>query len=159
MRREFGEWIVEKAKKDPDIYLIVGDIGYGIFDRFRKEFPDRFINIGICEQSMLGVATGMALQGLKPYVYTITPFLIERPFEQIKVDIDCNKANVKLIGYADYPNQGPTHDIYNPKHLMEHFKNIISYFPENSRQTRIYLDKAYSDNRPYFISLRKDNDR
>ena len=97
MRKIFGEWIYEKAKSDNDIYLIVGDIGYNLFDNFIKEFPDRYINIGLCEQTMIGIAAGMALSGLKPYVYTITPFLIERPFEQIKIDIDLNNANVKLI--------------------------------------------------------------
>ena len=88
MRNEFGKIIVELAEKDKDIYLLVGDIGYGMFDEFRKRFPNRFFNLGICEQSMIGIASGMALQGLKPYVYTITPFLIERPFEQIKLDIN-----------------------------------------------------------------------
>ena len=65
--------------------------------------------MGICEQSLIGVASGMALEGLKPWVYTITPFLIERPFEQIKLDIDQQKANVNLVGFADYPTLGPTH--------------------------------------------------
>ena len=71
------------------------------------EKTDRFINMGICEQSMIGVSSGMALEGLKPWVYTITPFLIERPFEQVKLDIDRQMANVKLVGFADYPTLGP----------------------------------------------------
>ena len=80
--------------------LKVGDIGYGIFDDFRKNHPNRFINMGICEQSLISVAAGMSLEGLKPWVYTITPFLIERPFEQIKLDINQQKANVKLVGFT-----------------------------------------------------------
>ena len=108
MRRKFGKLINEIAKKDEKVILLVGDIGYGIFDDFRENHPKRFFNMGICEQSLIGVASGMALEGLKPWVYTITPFLIERPFEQIKLDIDQQKANVKLVGYADYPNLGQT---------------------------------------------------
>ena len=104
MRRTFGKIITELARKDKKIILIVGDIGYGIFDSFRKEHPDRFFNLGICEQSIIGIAAGAALQGLKPWVYTITPFLIERPFEQVKLDIDQQKANVNLVGFADYPS-------------------------------------------------------
>ena len=94
MRRRFGKIINDLAKKDEKIVLIVGDIGYGIFDEFRKNHPKKFFNLGICEQSIIGVAAGMSLEGLKPWVYTITPFLIERPFEQIKLDIDQQKANV-----------------------------------------------------------------
>ena len=88
MRRSFGKIITELADRDEKIYVIVGDIGYRVFDEFRQKHPDRFINIGICEQSMIGVSAGMALEGLNPWVYTITPFLIERPFEQVKLDID-----------------------------------------------------------------------
>jgi transketolase len=85
MRREFGKIITELAKKDEKIYLLSGDIGYAIFDDFREKFPGRFINLGVCEQSIVSIASGMALEGLKPYVYTITPFIIERAFEQVKL--------------------------------------------------------------------------
>jgi transketolase len=156
MRKTFGQWIAKKAQEDKDIYLIVGDIGYGIFDDFREKFPDRFINVGICEQTMIGIAAGMALSGLKPYVYTITPFLIERPFEQIKDDIDCNNINVKLIGYDDYPEQGPTHSIYKLEELMKHFPNIESYYPKNSKETILILDNIYNKNCPCFMKLRRD---
>ena len=81
MRRIFGKVINEIAKKDSKVILIVGDIGYGIFDDFRRDNPSKFFNLGICEQSIIGFASGAALEGLKPWVYTITPFLIERPFE------------------------------------------------------------------------------
>src|SRR3989338_8280404 len=132
MRYKFGEVIAKLAEEDTDIYLIVGDIGYKVFDSYRAKFPERFINIGICEQSMIGVAAGMALEGLKPWVYTITPFLIERPFEQVKLDIDQQNVNVKLVGYADYPTQGPTHSELNGKILMGLLKNTHSYFPKDS---------------------------
>ena len=124
MRRKFGKLINILAKKDKKIVLLVGDIGYGIFDDFRKDHPKRFFNLGICEQSLIGAASGMALEGLKPWVYTITPFLIERPFEQIKLDIDQQKANVKLVGFADYPSLGPTHRELDAKHMSKMFKNI-----------------------------------
>ena len=96
MRRTFGKVISELADKDDKIYVLVGDIGYRVFDEFRGRHPERFINMGICEQSIIGVSAGMALEGLKPWVYTITPFLIERPFEQVKLDIDQQNVNVKL---------------------------------------------------------------
>ncbi len=157
MRRKFGKIINELAKKDKKIVLLVGDIGYGIFDDFRKNHKEKFFNLGICEQSIIGTAAGMALEGLKPWVYTITPFLIERPFEQIKLDIDQQKVNVNLVGFADYPTLGPTHSELNAKKLMNLFKNIDSYFPKNSMETEKFVLKSYKNKGPNFISLKADN--
>ena len=156
MRRRFGKVINELAKKDDKIILIVGDIGYGIFDDFRKENPRKFFNLGICEQSIISVASGMALEGLKPWVYTITPFLIERPFEQIKLDIDQQNVDVKLVGYSDYPTLGPTHTELNGNKMMQLFKNIISYFPEDGEETKKVTYLAYEKKGPAFISLKSD---
>ena len=156
MRRRFGKIINELAKKDKDIILLVGDIGYSIFDDFRKEHPKRFFNLGICEQSLIGVASGMAIEGLKPWVYTITPFLIERPFEQVKLDIDQQNGKVKLIGFDDYPHLGPTHSEMNGKKLMSLFKNIKSYFPRDSDETEKFIYKSYKNKGPNFISLKND---
>lgn len=156
MRKVFGRSIIELAEMDSNIILVVGDIGYQIFDEYRKKFPDRFFNFGICEQSMISAAAGMALEGLKPYVYTITPFLIERPFEQIKIDIDAQNVNVKLVGYADYPGQGMTHSEINGPGLMGLLKNTISYFPKNGEETQRYLLESYNHQKPTFISLKKD---
>lgn len=159
MRREFGKVLVELAEKDDKVILIVGDIGYSTFDEFVRKFPNRFFNFGVCEQSMISAASGMALEGLKPYIYTITPFLIERPFEQIKLDINQQNVNVKLVGYADYPEQGPTHAELDAKYMMNLFKNIDSYFPKNSKETREALIKSYESKKPTFISLKKDKMR
>ena len=156
MRRKFGKIINELAKKDNKIVLLVGDIGYRIFDDFRKDNPDRFFNLGICEQSLIGTAAGMSLEGLKPWVYTITPFLIERPFEQIKLDIDQQNANVKLVGFADYPQLGPTHAEIDAKKLMNLFKNIKSYYPKDSIETEKSVYNSYQNVGPNFISLKTD---
>lgn len=156
MRREFGRFIAEIASKDKKIVLIVGDIGYMIFDEFISKYPERFFNFGVCEQSMISMASGMALEGLKPYVYTITPFLIERPFEQIKLDINEQECNVKLVGYADYPTQGPTHAEINAEGLMKFFKNIKSYFPKNNEEAIDAFNEVYMSEKPCFISLKKN---
>ena len=157
MRRIFGKIINELAKKDEKIVLLVGDIGYGIFDDFRKENPKRFFNLGICEQSLIGTASGMSLEGLKPWVYTITPFLIERPFEQLKLDIDQQNVTVNLVGFADYPKLGPTHAETNAKKIMSLFKNIRPHFPKNSEETKKAVLECHQNNGPNFISLKTDN--
>jgi len=157
MRRQFSKTLVALAEKDPSIVLLIGDFGYGIVDEFKRKYPERFFNMGICEQAMISVAAGMALEGLKPYVYTITPFLIERPFEQIKLDVDQQCANVKLVGYADYPDQGPTHSELNAPYMMKLFKNIQSYFPADANETEDAFLQSYQNDKPAFISLKKNN--
>ena len=156
MRRRFGEIITQLADENENIFVIVGDIGYRVFDDFRDKYPDRFINMGICEQSIIGVASGMALEGLKPWVYTITPFLIERPFEQVKLDIDQQNVNVNLVGFADYPSLGPTHTELNAKNMMRLFKNIESFFPKDGDETEKNIIQAYKMQGPSFISLKSD---
>lgn len=156
MRRRFGKVITELADRDEKIIVLVGDIGYRVFDQFRGKYPDRFINLGICEQSMIGVSAGMALEGLKPWVYTITPFLIERPFEQVKLDIDQQNVDVKLVGFADYPTLGPTHRELDGKKLTQLFNNITSYFPQDGGETESMMYAAYKKSGPAFISLKSD---
>ena len=156
MRRRFGNIISQLAEKDEKLYVIVGDIGYRVFDDFRDKFPNRFINMGICEQSIISVASGMALEGLKPWIYTITPFLIERPFEQIKLDIDQQNVNVNLVGFADYPTLGPTHTEINAKKMMKLFNNIESLFPSDGDETEKMILQAYEREGPSFISLKSD---
>jgi len=147
----------ELAQKDNSVYLLSGDNGIMLFNEFREKFPDKFLNMGIREQSIISIASGMALQGLKPYVYTITPFLIERPFEQIKLNIDQQNTNVKLVGYADYSNLGPTHEVTDIKGIMSMFKNIVSYYPNNLEENKQALIESYEHKRPTFINLRKYN--
>jgi transketolase len=156
LRRRFGKVITELAGRDENIIVLVGDIGYRVFDEFREKYPDRFINLGICEQSMIGVSAGMALEGLKPWVYTITPFLIERPFEQVKLDIDQQNANVKLVGFADYSTLGPTHAELSGEKLMQLFTNITPLFPKDGDETESMMYKAYEKKGPAFISLKSD---
>ncbi len=156
MRNRFGKVISKLADENENIIVIVADIGYRVFDDFREKYPERFINMGICEQSIISVASGMALEGLQPWVYTITPFLIERPFEQIKLDIDHQNVNVNLVGYSDYPNLGPTHTELNAEKTMELFNNIESFFPSDSDETEKMTYQAYERDGPSFISLKSD---
>ena len=156
MRKRFGEVMSKLADENENIIIIVADIGYRVFDDFREKYPERFINMGICEQSIISVSSGMALEGLQPWVYTITPFLIERPFEQIKLDIDHQNVNVNLVGYSDYPTLGPTHKEINAKKMMKLFNNIESFFPSDGDETEKMIFQAYEREGPSFISLKSD---
>lgn len=155
MRYKFGKLLAELGEKDPKIVVLAGDIGYGVLDEFQGKFPDRYFNVGTAEQSMISIAAGLAISGMKPYVYTITPFIIERAFEQIKIDVDAMNLNVKMIGYADYPEQGITHRELNGKYLMKMFKNIKSYFPTKEEEVKKAMLESYKSKKPTFISLKK----
>ena len=154
MRKIFGEFIYEKAKSDDSIVILIGDTGYGLFDKFKEQFPDRFYNLGLAEQSMISIAGGLALQGMKPWVYAITPFLIERPYEQIKIDIMMNNANVKLMGYDDYPTQGLTHQCNYSKDILEPL-GMKCYYPTNESEMKEYIKEMYENNQPEFMRMRK----
>jgi transketolase len=97
-RKEIINYIVPNFQKDPRYYLLVGDMGFGAIDKLKEEFPDRVVNCGLMEQGMVGIASGMAMAGLKPVVYTIVNFLVFKALEQIRNDIVAQNLNVKFVG-------------------------------------------------------------
>ena len=155
MRVEFGKTIVRLAQKDSKIILITGDVEQEMSE-FKKLFPDRFFNMGLCEQSIVSLAGGLASQGFKPVVYSITPFLLETAFEQIKIDIDYNNLPVILIGYSDYPTHGITHRPLDAEGLIKLLPNTTGYFPRNEKETSKAMIDAYLSGRPAFICLKKN---
>src|SRR5574344_1115547 len=112
MRLVFADKLSELAEKDNRICLITPDMGYGVLDGFKEKFPNRYYNVGISEQNAMAVASGMALSGLKPYVYSIIPFVVHRCIEQIRVDVSYMNTDVKIIGVGsgfEYGATGATH--------------------------------------------------
>ena len=158
MRKVYRDALIDFAKKDDTVIFLTGDLGYE-FNKFKEIFPGRYFNFGVCEQSMVSIAAGLALEGLTPFLYSITPFLIERPFEQVKLDIDQQKTNVKLVGYADYPTMGPTHAELNWKEISKYFKNTKFFFPETAEEAKEALIEAYNFKGPAVISLKKAKQR
>jgi len=155
LRKPFGETLVELAELDNKIWLLAGDYESGI-NSFKEKFPNRYINIGTTEQSMISLASGMAIQGLKPVVYSITPFILERPFEQVKIGLNQQNVPVILVGFDDYPDHGPTHAALDAEGTLALFPNIKSYFPKNSKETKDAVKMAYKTNGPAFIRLQRD---
>lgn len=96
-RKDIIDAILGYAREDKSIMLLLGDMGFGVIDNFKKEFPDRIFNCGMMEQGMVGIAAGMAMAGLKPVVYCIVNFLAFRAIEQIRNDVILQDLNVKLI--------------------------------------------------------------
>ncbi len=97
-RKEIINSIIPFAEKNKNMFLLVGDMGFGVCDAFKEKFPNRIINCGIMEQGMVGIAAGMAMGGLLPVVYSIVNFLVFRALEQIRNDVLGQNLNVKFIG-------------------------------------------------------------
>lgn len=125
-RKQFFSEILKKARKDKDIYLLVGDLGYSFCEEFQRELPGQFINVGIAEQNMIGVATGLAIAGKKPYCYSGAVFINYRCLEQIR-DAWLQGLDVKVVGAGVSGFLGFTHnfqkwEVEPLKHLAKKLK-------------------------------------
>src|SRR4051812_40784500 len=98
MRATFAEYVHKHMKKNKKIYVVVNDLGYKMWDKVRKDYPDRFINVGAAEQLAVGVSVGLAINNKIPIFYSITTFLLYRPFETIRNYLHHEKIPVKLVG-------------------------------------------------------------
>lgn len=156
LRKAFFKKMEDLAEKDDKVILLTGDLGYSFFDDYKKKFPKQFLNVGIMEQGMIGIAAGMALGGLKPYVYSGAIFILMRPYEQIRDDICFNNLNVKLIGTGASGFLGFTHNLTgseNEMDLLKNLPNIRDYYPETEDNLNSIMNEAYESMRPYYIRL------
>jgi len=158
LRRRFADEIYLAMKKNKNIVLVTGDLGYRIWDQVKQDFPERFINVGAAEQSLIGISVGLALEGKIPITFSITPFLLYRPFETIRNYIDHEKIPVKLVGSGrnrDYEHDGFSHWSEEDKDIMKILKNIISVWPETADEVSLIVPKLLSDNKPWYINLKR----
>src|SRR3990167_220230 len=158
MRKTFIEFLTALAEKDPRVILIVGDVGFSFLEAFKARFPKQFLNIGICEQSMLNVAAGVANVGWKPYIYTMSNFILCRPNEQLRNTICYGNANVKLFGVkgsAAYRFLGFSHNLYGTEEqdYLKNLPNINSYFPETEEQTKDFMSLEYERRGPSYMRI------
>jgi transketolase len=153
MRHVFAKELYELVKKDKKVFVIIGDVSTPDLNRIAKDFPKQFLNFGIMEQSMVSFAAGMSLMGFKVYVYTTTPFVLDRAFEQIKLDVAYNQLDVKIVGYADFPEQGPTHSEANDQ-IVKYLK-MKTFYPKSEKEVKLAVSKSYATREPVFISLKK----
>jgi len=143
-------------QKDENIYLLTGDLGYGILDNILKDFPNRAFNVGAAEQLLVGTAIGLAQEGKIPICYSITPFLLYRPFELIRNYLNHEKAQVKLVGSGrgkEYEHDGISHWCEDDEDIMNNFDNVVSYYPDTKRQIVDEFDEFLYDGCPAYLSL------
>ena len=158
MRRDFAKLLLTEMEENEKIVVLTADLGYGLLDNIRNTFPTRFFNIGSSEQLMIGSAAGMALEGKIPICYSITPFLIFRPFEFIRNLMNHDGIPVKLVGGGrnrDYGYLGFSHWAEDDIDHMSVFKNIKLYKPTNVNcLVDCYKEFLYNGN-PSYLNLIK----
>jgi transketolase len=158
MRNAFAAAITELAAKDGRVVLLSGDIGNRLFDKYKEKFPDRFFNCGVSEANMTSMAAGMALCGLRPFTYTITPFATTRALEQIRVDICYHNVPVTIVGTGSglsYASLGPTHHSLEDVAMLRCLPNMKVICPADSAEVRGVLPAVLQQKSPAYIRLGK----
>ena len=156
VRKEFVKLLFDEMEKNSDIYFITGDLGYGHFDHFRDKFGDRFINVGAAEQLLVGVGIGLAMEGKIPICYSMTPFVIYRPFEFIRNYINYENIPVKLIGAGrnkDYSHDGISHWAEDDEEILSCFKNIKIFKPMSDKELIENFEEMLYNNKPCYLNL------
>ena len=148
IRQEFADTMLEIGQKDDRLVVLLGDISHFIMQPFAKAFPERFYNVGICEPTIVSMAAGLSKTGLIPVVHTIAPFIIERSFEQIKLDFCYHKlsGNLITVGSAfDYSNLGCTHHCYDDFALMKSLPDTQVFYPASCSEFNQLFGQAYDN--------------
>ena len=148
MRQQFANTMLELGTIDKNLIVMVGDISHGIFGNFAKMFPERYFNIGILEPTMISLGAGMSNEGLFPVIHTIAPFIVERSFEQLKLDFCYHNlgGNIITVGSAfDYSNLGCTHHCYNDFGLLKTLPNTEIFFPTSCDEFDVLFRENYKN--------------
>lgn len=161
MRSTFIDCLIKQARIDSRIFLITPDVGFSVLEKFADEFPDRYLNVGIAEQNAVSVAAGLALSGMRPYVYSMVPFVTMRCFEQVRVDIAYMKTNVVLVGIGGgltYGPAGATHHSIEDIAIMRALPNMTVCAPGDPIETRAILEQSFAYNGPLYIRLGRNGE-
>ncbi|MDA1142292.1 MAG: 1-deoxy-D-xylulose-5-phosphate synthase [Planctomycetota bacterium] len=160
MRKAFAATLVELAEQDPRIILMTGDLGYMVLEPFMEKFPERFINVGVAEQNMVGLATGLADAGFIPFVYSIIPFATLRPFEFIRNGPIVHQLPVRIVGVGsgfDYGHNGVSHYGLEDVGIMRTQPGITIIAPADHLQTTEALKATWDLPSPIYFRLGKDD--
>lgn len=162
MKNTFVRTLCDLAHEDQNIYLLSGDLGFGVLDKFWDAYPDRFINMGICEQNMSSVAAGMGLEGKNVFTYSIANFPTLRCIEQIRNDIAYHKANVKIVavgGGFSYGALGMSHHATEDIAIMRALPEMTVFTPCDPIETKMVTILAAKMKTPCYIRLGKGKEK
>jgi transketolase len=161
MRNTAASLIHEYCKEDQNGYLIAGDAGYGVWDDFKEELPEQYINPGINEAACIGLAAGMALSGHKVFYYNIIPFVLMRCYEQVRLDICYQELPVVLIGIGSgitYAPAGMTHYSVEDITLAKTMPNLTIISPSDPMQTKKAVEYAIKSDKPTYVRISRSGE-
>jgi transketolase len=160
MRETLVRMLVDAARRDPRIYLLTGDHGYAVFDDYRTACPEQFLNCGIAEQNMVGLASGMAKAGLRPIVYGLSSFVPMRVLEQIKLDICYEKRPVVFLGDGAgfvYAQLGVSHQCCEDVAVLRSLTPMDIYSPCDGREMEACVGLALAGSTPAYLRIGKSD--
>jgi transketolase len=160
VRGPFLRKLTDLARHEPRVVLLTGDLGFAAIEPFAEAHPDRFYNVGVAEQNMLGMATGLAEAGFLPFVYSIAPFVTRRPYEFIHNGPVLQKLPVRIVGIGggfEYGHAGPTHHAIDDVALMRVMPEICIISPADYLQAVSALEKSWNRPGPIYYRLGKDD--
>jgi transketolase len=160
MRAAFAQTIKELAERDPRVLLLTGDLGYSVLEEFSRRFPDRFFNVGVAEQNMVGLATGLAEAGFIPFVYSIATFASLRPYEFIRNGPILHRLPVRIVGIGggfEYGHNGASHFGLEDVGVFRVQPGLTLIAPADHEQTRTALRATWSVPGPVYYRLGKDD--
>jgi transketolase len=160
MRDVFLGQIYDRMRDDERLFFLTADFGSPVLDRLRKNFPKRVMNVGIAEQNLINISTGLAMEGYIVYAYAIAPFLTMRAYEQIRNNLSLlsqtREMNVNLIGVGaglSYDMSGPSHSSLEDISIMRTLPNICIFSPSDSVLTRAFINYSVENRRPKYMRL------
>jgi len=161
MRRAFINAVFAAAGRNDRVYLLTGDAGFTILEKYRETYPDRYLNTGISEAAMIGMAAGLALSGKIVFCYSIVPFITMRCFEQIRIDLCYQNLPVKLVGVGQgvtYGTAGATHHAIEDIAVMRALPNMTVICPAGPVETKLAVEASMELEGPCYIRLGKSGE-
>jgi transketolase len=155
-RGEFAYHLYCQMAKNKDIILVLPDLGYGMFNSHCEDMPDQVINCGASEQGAMGLAVGLAMKGKIPFIFSITNFVVYRPFEWLRNYMDHEGIAVKILGGGrdfDYDDDGYTHTCCDVKGVLDQLPNILQFWPKTNDEIEKMCEEMVMNGKPSFISL------
>jgi transketolase len=156
MRKEFSQWIEQFGQREPRCIFLTGDLGFGALENVQLALGSRFVNMGVCEQNMVSVAAGLAQQGLLPLCYSIAPFAVFRPYEQIRLDVALHKLPVKIVGNGGgygYGIMGASHHALEDLAVLSCLPNFACVVPLCNADVTGACEALFQHQGPAYLRL------